>query len=107
MGKNNLKELITYVKNNATHKYPKLMNLADYLGRERLKIVGNDLRKYLENEENEMDKDVICETVESINEIAKESGFNFYISPKWDVVEKFLRNTILDDLSEEFKRQGN
>jgi len=107
MVNNNLKELLNFVKTTSSENYPKLFNLVEYLKRERIKFVGNDLRNYLEIENKVINKDEIVDTIKKINEISKLVNFDLCIPTKWEDAEKYLRYTILEDLGEEFKKQGN
>ena len=106
MGKNSLNGLLDCVKNESKDKYPKLINLVDYLKTERIKFVGNDLRGALDIPSKSIDKDSITNAVLCINDIAKSVNYDFSISDEWENIEKYLRYTILEDLEEEFEKQG-
>lgn len=107
MGKNNLKDLLNYVKTESTEDYPKLVALVTYLKEERIKLVGNALRSFLDISSKEVDKDKIMDTVACINDLARQVNYDFSIPTSWDGTEKYLRFTILEDLGEEFEKQGN
>lgn len=107
MGKNNLKELLEYVKTASAEDYPKLINQVEYLKQERIKFVGNDLRNFLNLSSRNIEKENIMNTVAWINDIAKKVNYDFCIPTSWEDIEKYLRFTILEDLGDEFKKQGN
>lgn len=105
MENNNLKNLIKASKN--TEKQAILIENVNFLINERIKLVGNSIRTALGRPEKDINKEAIFESIKKINIISSEIGEDFYINEDWDNVEYFLKSTILEDISKEFKKQAN
>ena len=96
----NLKERIK-----GEEEFNEVNELILFLSEKRLKIVGNDFRQKIGIKSDELDKDEIIKSVDRLNEIAKKYQREFNIPNNWEYIEKFLRLTIVDDLSKEFDKQ--
>ena len=103
MEKNCLNKLIETSKTNG--RYFVLMENINILMSERIMLVGNYMRNLLGLPEKEINRELIYESVKKINDISKELGEEFYIEENWEKIEFFLKSTILEDISKEFKRQ--
>jgi len=85
--------------------YQKVEKIISFLREERIKIIGNDLKKFLGRPFDEIQKEKILASVKELNNIAAKNSIDFYISEDFEKIEKILRATILDDLKNEFENQ--
>ncbi len=105
--KEKIKELLKELKEKNPIEYQKANEIIAYLNEVRIKIIGNDLRKFLGRLMDDAQKDKILASIKELNNIAKKNEINFQISEDYGVIEKILRNTILEDIGNEFEKQNN
>lgn len=106
--KEKLKELLEKLREKNSADYNKVKEIIYGLKTERVKLIGNDLRQALGRPRNEAEtKEKIVSAVESLNIIAKRNGVDVEFSENFDLIEKFLRTTIMEDLGKEFENQKN
>ena len=99
-----LNELINVAE--GTENYFPLVKEVKFLQEQRIIIVGDRLRGLLGKRE-EVNKEEIINSAKKINEIAKQLGIDFEIGESWNEIETFLRFSIMEDISKEFKNQVN
>lgn len=98
-----IRELIQ--KTEKSNEYVVLTRNFDFLMRERIKLVENQMRETVGRPLKDVDKEEILKSVKAINEIAYKQGVDLHISEDWNTIEAFLRLSILDDIASEFEKQ--
>ena len=84
-----------------------LIDVVEILMKERIQIVKNEMDSMLGLPAVEIPKERITKCVTLLNNCADKNGIDFHIDEDWESIEYFMKNSILDDLAEEFKRQAN
>lgn len=100
-----IRELIQ--KTEKSNEYVVLTRNFDFLMRERIKLVENQMRETVGRPLKDVDKEGILRSVREINELAYTRGVDIHINESWDTIEAFLRMSILDDIASEFEKQKN
>jgi len=85
--------------------YVKLNESYSLITSERIKLIGNQMRQALGRPIDPIDKTAITNSIININDIASKHGSNFNVPTDWEHIENFLRMSILEDISNEFKKQ--
>ncbi len=105
MEKNNIKLL---VEKAVKEKNTELIDAIMVLKEKRISIIHNQMNELigLQTPEAENDKEIITKVVKFLNEYAKENNVDFHVDEDWESIELFIKNTIMDDLGDEFKKQA-
>ena len=105
MEKNNIKLL---VEKAVKEKNSELIDAIVVLKEKRISIIHNQMNELigLQTPVAENEKDIITKVVKFLNEYAKENNVDFRVEEDWESIELFIKNTIMDDLGDEFKKQA-
>lgn len=101
-----IKELKRIIKEKDKISFVNLLTEMQVLGKERVKLIGNNLRGMLGRETEDVDREACIESAKKINSIAEKNGIDFRMPLDWEKLETFLRITLMDDITEEFKKQN-
>ncbi|MBR5227053.1 MAG: hypothetical protein IKV94_00210 [Clostridia bacterium] len=102
----NINEFKKIIKEKDQIGFSNLLSELHFLGKERIKLVGNNLKEILGRKAEEVNVKNCTESAKRINDIAEKNGIDFRIPLDWENLEKYLRLTLMDDITEEFKKQS-
>ena len=100
-----VRELIRKTEEEKNRDYILITRNFDFLMKERIKLVENQMRENVGLTLKEIDKEGIMASIREINEIALKHGSEIHINEDWENIEAFLRMSLLDDISTEFEKQ--
>lgn len=105
MEKNNIKLL---VEKAVTEKNQALIDAIVILKEKRISIIHNQMNELIgiQTPEAEKNKEVITKIIKLLNEYASKNNIDFHVEEYWESIEVFIKNTILDDIGDEFKKQA-
>jgi len=101
----NLENLKEQLKIKNIEAYEEASKIILFLSEERIKLLGNDLRKGIGRTLKTIDKDKIINAVHILNKLAETNAIEFNIPDNWEYIEKFLRLTIVEDIGKEIEKQ--
>ena len=101
-----VRELIQKVSKNKDQEYVILTRNFDFLMKERVKLIENQMKQMVGLNYEEQDKAKIIASVREINKVAAANGSDLVISEDYDEIEALLRISLIDDIASEFKKQS-